>query len=175
MELELQGEDVPTANGRWIVVCICGLLGAVFLWRRLSGRSRNLPPGPKGWPVIGNLLDLGLYPHQSLQKLADKYGPVMFMSLGSVPTLVVSSKELAREILKHQDQDFSFRPKSTMGELVMYKSSDMVFSPVGEYWRYLRKISANEVFHTKRLSELEVRFLTCRSQDNPRETRYCNA
>ncbi|OWM71911.1 hypothetical protein CDL15_Pgr017794 [Punica granatum] len=46
-----------------------------------------LPPGPRPFPVIGNLLELGDQPHQSLTKLAKTYGPIMRLKLGSMTTM----------------------------------------------------------------------------------------
>ncbi|KAI6669983.1 hypothetical protein NL676_004868 [Syzygium grande] len=45
--------------------------------------SRKLPPGPTGWPVIGALPLLGNMPHVALAKMAKKYGPVMYLKMGT--------------------------------------------------------------------------------------------
>ncbi|MFS7910595.1 putative indoleacetaldoxime dehydratase [Helianthus anomalus] len=51
--------------------------------------GKNLPPSPWKLPVIGNLHQLGSHPHRALQALSQKYGPVMHLHFGSVPTLIV--------------------------------------------------------------------------------------
>ncbi|KAF2320268.1 hypothetical protein GH714_026542 [Hevea brasiliensis] len=35
----------------------------------LGRRTKKLPPGPPGWPIIGNIFDLGTEPHRALQEL----------------------------------------------------------------------------------------------------------
>jgi hypothetical protein len=40
----------------WIVLAVTVL--AVEQWRKRSKRSLPFPPGPRGLPVIGNVLDL---------------------------------------------------------------------------------------------------------------------
>lgn len=42
----------------------------------------KIPPGPSPLPIIGNLLELGNKPHQSLAKLAKIHGPIMSLKLG---------------------------------------------------------------------------------------------
>ncbi|KAL0425894.1 UNVERIFIED_CONTAM: Labd-13Z-ene-9,15,16-triol synthase, chloroplastic [Sesamum radiatum] len=72
-------------------------------------KSANLPPGPNPLPIIGNILELGGKPHQSLAKLSNIYGPLMRLKLGSMTTVVVSSPEMAKIVLQKYDQLFSSR------------------------------------------------------------------
>lgn len=61
-------------------VCLVGLalyLVAQLVWRKTA----LLPPGPPGWPLIGNLLDLrtnALY--KTLGTMSSKYGECMLTS-----------------------------------------------------------------------------------------------
>ncbi|KAK1363200.1 hypothetical protein POM88_038761 [Heracleum sosnowskyi] len=59
-----------------------------------------MPPSPSRQPVLGNFHQLGLLPHRNLRYLAQKHGPIMLLYLGSVPTLVLSSVDAAREVMK---------------------------------------------------------------------------
>ncbi|GLT25809.1 hypothetical protein SLA2020_009140 [Shorea laevis] len=62
------------------------------------------PSHPPGWPVFGNIFDLGTIPHQTLYFLRPKYGPVIGLKLGSVNTLVIQSAKAATELFKNHDQ-----------------------------------------------------------------------
>ncbi|GLJ19392.1 hypothetical protein SUGI_0349400 [Cryptomeria japonica] len=133
------------------------LLIIIIFLKQKSKRSLSLPlpPGPPGWPFIGNLLQLGDKPHQSLHLLAKKYGPLMTIRLGRQTTLVVSSSSMAREVLKNNDQSFSSRTTNTAVRVFAYQGTSLVWSPYGPRWRLLRKICNTEIFSTKRLDTLQ--------------------
>eukprot|EP01018_Ginkgo_biloba_P032885 Gb_28863 [translate_table: standard] len=110
-----------------------------------------LPPGPPGLPVIGNLHQFGNLAHRSLRDLADKYGPIMYLRLGSVPTVVVSSPEIAKEVRKAHDLIFANRPETGAGKYTGYDSTDVAFAPYGPYWRHVRKVFVLELVTPKRI------------------------
>ncbi|RAL42454.1 hypothetical protein DM860_016741 [Cuscuta australis] len=118
-------------------------------------RELNLPPGPKPWPVIGNLNLIGSLPHRSIHDLSVKYGPIMQLRFGSFPVVVGSSVEMAKIFLKTMDINFLDRPKTAAGKYTAYNYSDMTWSQYGPYWRQARRMFAVELFSTKRLDSYE--------------------
>ncbi|KAG6528843.1 hypothetical protein ZIOFF_011035 [Zingiber officinale] len=127
-----------------------------FLRRTQSRKSPThlLPPSPPTLPVIGNLHQLsGSLPHRILQELSTKYGPVMLLHFGSVPTVIVSSPTAAEEVLKSRDVAFATRPHTTVTHRLFYGNQDLVFSKYGEQWRQLRRIATVHLLsHTRVLS-----------------------
>ncbi|KAF3438767.1 hypothetical protein FNV43_RR21531 [Rhamnella rubrinervis] len=139
---------------------LCVLLLSVLLLFKLrngsSGKSKlNLPPSPPGLPLIGNLHQLGSLPHQSLRALSQKYGPLMLLRLGQVPTLVVSSADMVREITKNHDIAFCNRPKTIATDLFFSRCKDVVFTSYGEFWRQTRKLCVLELLSLKRVQEFQ--------------------
>ncbi|XP_026432067.1 cytochrome P450 71B34-like [Papaver somniferum] len=119
--------------------------------------SPNFPPSPPKLPIIGNLHQLACKPpHLALHKLSQKYGPVMLLKLGSVPTLVITSAEAAEQVLKTYDLDFCTRPPLAGPERLSYHYLDIAFVPYGEYWREMRKICFLEFFCTKKVQSFKV-------------------
>ncbi|WKA10254.1 hypothetical protein VitviT2T_027834 [Vitis vinifera] len=124
----------------------------LFLLFLLRNRRRTpLPPGPPGLPLIGNLLQLDKSaPHIYLWRLSKQYGPLMILRLGFVPTLVVSSARMAKEVMKTHDLEFSGRPSLLGLRKLSYNGLDVAFSPYNDYWREMRKICVLHLFNSKR-------------------------
>lgn len=120
------------------------------------GNSKHrVPPSPARLPFIGNLHQLGSLPHQSFRALAQKYGPLMLLRLGQVPTLVVSSADMVGEITKNHDIAFCNRPKTIATDLFFSRCKDVVFTSYGEFWRQTRKLCVLELLSHKRVQEFQ--------------------
>ncbi|KAK7268394.1 hypothetical protein RIF29_21092 [Crotalaria pallida] len=111
----------------------------------------KLPPGPTRLPIIGNLLELGEKPHQSLAKLAKTHGPVMSLKLGQVTSVVISSAEMAKEVLQTHDNFLSNRPIPQSVSVLNHEHYSLAFIPVTPLWRDLRKICNTQLFSHKSL------------------------
>ncbi|GKB21521.1 7-ethoxycoumarin O-deethylase-like protein [Tanacetum coccineum] len=115
------------------------------------GKSKNLPPGPTPLSIIGNLYQLGKNPHQSLAELAKIHGPIMFLKLGRINTLVISSAVAAKLVLQKQDLTFSNRFVSDIIHAHNHFQESVVWLPIGAKWRSLRKLLNSNIFSGKRL------------------------
>uniref|UniRef100_A0A7N0TPY9 Ent-kaurene oxidase n=1 Tax=Kalanchoe fedtschenkoi TaxID=63787 RepID=A0A7N0TPY9_KALFE len=79
-------------------------IGALFLILvRNLVRKRRLksPPAVPGWPLIGNLLEMNEKepPHLTFSRLAERYGPIYRLRLGSTTLFVLNSVDVAREAM----------------------------------------------------------------------------
>ncbi|PIA30307.1 hypothetical protein AQUCO_05600023v1 [Aquilegia coerulea] len=74
----------------------------------------------------------------------------MLLHLGKIPTLVVSSVDIARDVMKTYDHVFSSRPKSEFLKRLFY-GKDIAFAPYGEYWRQVRKICVLQLLSAKKV------------------------
>ncbi|KAL6201991.1 hypothetical protein ACLB2K_025702 [Fragaria x ananassa] len=120
-----------------------------------SGSKLKLPPSPTRLPLIGNLHQLGTLPHRSLGTLSKRHGPLMLLHMGQVPTLVVSSAEMAKEVMKTHDTVFSSRPKTTAANILVYGCYDIGYAPYGDYWRQVRKLCVLELLSLKRVQQFQ--------------------
>ncbi|CAN0892017.1 Costunolide synthase [Linum grandiflorum] len=111
----------------------------------------RVPPGPPKLPVIGNLHQLKSPPHRSLAELASKHGPIMRLQLGQLTTTVISSADLARDILTTHDVTFANRPITAGNRILSYGLLDIGFAPYGPYWRQLRKICKSDLLSSGRV------------------------
>ncbi|XP_017672518.1 PREDICTED: cytochrome P450 1A5-like [Lepidothrix coronata] len=101
------------------------------------------PPGPRGYPILGNVLELRKDTHLALTKLSQKYGDVMEVRIGMRPVLVLSGLETIKQALVKQGEDFKGRPDLHSFRYVADGQS-MAFSPdSGEVWKARRKLAQN--------------------------------
>ena len=84
-----------------------------------GNQQEKTPPGPWGLPFIGSIHHLlTSQPQAALRELAEKHGPVMYLRLGQVDTVVVSSPEAAQEVLRANDISFASRPSLLATDII---------------------------------------------------------
>ncbi|XP_002731713.1 cytochrome P450 2U1-like [Saccoglossus kowalevskii] len=142
---------------------IAYILSAVIvlasLWM-VFGRTRNLPPGPMGLPLVGSILTLRKYQllHDGLADLRTVYGDVFSMRLGSRLFVVLNGYDAIREAFVGQSDHFSDRPEMlSMWKAITNHGRGIVGSS-GSRWKKSRKFAQGVLRHfgiTTRKANLE--------------------
>ncbi|XP_019428972.1 PREDICTED: geraniol 8-hydroxylase-like isoform X2 [Lupinus angustifolius] len=117
----------------------------------LKKGNHNLPPGPSLLTILGNLNEFWKKPQQTMAKLANVYGPIMCLKLGYSTSVIISSPDMAKEVLQTHDLLFSDRTIPQVATSLNHDLLSLPFLPVSPLWRDLRKICNNELFASKTL------------------------
>ena len=134
-----------------ILVSITALALAYKLYQRLR---LKLPPGPHPWPILGNLSKIKPVRFRCFAEWSQTYGPIMSVWLGSNLHVIVSSSELAKEVLKENDQQMADRNMSRSSARFTRDGNDLVWANYGPHYVKVRKVCTIELFTPKRLEAL---------------------
>nr|AYM55651.1 cytochrome p450 [Croton stellatopilosus] len=146
-----------------IVVLASAVILSFLIQKLRNKRNSNLPPAPKGLPLIGNLHQFdSSTSHFQFWQLSKKYGALMSLKFGSAQVLVVSSSKMAKQIMKTHHLKFSNRPTNLALQRFSYDGLDLAFAPCNSYSIEMKKIcmvhllSSSRVKSFRPIREFEV-------------------
>ncbi|OAY66825.1 Trans-cinnamate 4-monooxygenase, partial [Ananas comosus] len=117
---------------------LLGLFAAVMVAivvAKLAGKRFRLPPGPSAMPVVGNWLQVGDdLNHRNLMAMARRFGDVFLLRMGVRNLVVVSTPELAREVLHTQGVEFGSRTRNVVLDIFTGQGQDMVVQQNRKGW-----------------------------------------
>ncbi|KAM5152289.1 cytochrome P450 2K1-like [Mantella aurantiaca] len=113
----------------------------ILYWINGSKKSKGkMPPGPKPFPIIGNLNLVNLKkPQESLMELSEKYGEIFTIHFGPKKMVVISGHSALKEALINQADDFGERADMPLYKL-LNKEKGILFSN-GESWKAIRRFA----------------------------------
>ncbi|KAL0328789.1 UNVERIFIED_CONTAM: cytochrome [Sesamum calycinum] len=143
------------------ILLLC--LAAFFLrlwwryWSATGGGPRNLPPGPPGWPLVGNLFQVILQRRHFIyvvRDLREKYGPIFTMQMGQRTLVIITSSELIHEALVQKGPLFASRPADSPIRLIFSVGKCAINSAeYGPLWRSLRRNFVTELINPTRIKQ----------------------
>ncbi|KAG6545631.1 hypothetical protein Mapa_012985 [Marchantia paleacea] len=131
-----------------LIVAVVAVVSIGVLKIGMKRRKYNMPPSPRSYPLIKNMLEMrGGEMQEKWWSLAQtKNWPVMSFYFTSKPIIIVSSPEATKEMLVTKGNLFNSRDKYTYLNLGLRMSPDgksergALFTPHGPAWKITRKI-----------------------------------
>ncbi|RDB27681.1 hypothetical protein Hypma_003239 [Hypsizygus marmoreus] len=159
-----------------IILGLSGGLACITLYllsAKLRARS-PLPPGPRGFPIIGNMLDMPKdYEWIHWAKHKDLYGPISTVHVLTTRLIIINDLQTALDLLETKSSIYSNRPTFPFaGELIGW-NRQMILSQYDDRFRLMRKYvkafigTKSAIESHKNLQEVETKYFLARILDNP--------
>jgi phenylacetate 2-hydroxylase len=126
----------------WIAVIIVVFLLFKFLNSTDIPKIHGLPE-PSGWPIFGNLFELGDNHAKALSQMAKKFGPVFQVRMGNRRIIVANSYDSIKELWLRNQSALISRPElHTFHNIVSSQGLSIGTSPWDESCKQRRKAAA---------------------------------
>ncbi|XP_073530112.1 cytochrome P450 2K4-like isoform X3 [Phyllobates terribilis] len=127
-----------------LVTVLLSIIVILFLAKAFKnqkqGNYKNFPPGPKPFPIIGNILTMDMSkPYKTFMELSKTYGPVFSVQIGMTKSVVLCGYEAVKDALINHGDVFADRPQAPVTTKVL-KNYGVVFSN-GENWKVMRRFA----------------------------------
>lgn len=141
--------DIPAWRLAVVTVLVSPIVFALafYLWvtpnTLKDSRRKNLPPGPRGLPFLGNFIPLSnaeTFRFQA-QKWAKQYGDVFYTKMGGADYIYLSSPTAVKELMDKKSGIYSSRPPAPLASDVASAGRRQLFMPYGPRYRVVRKIA----------------------------------
>uniref|UniRef100_A0A1I8J369 Cytochrome n=2 Tax=Macrostomum lignano TaxID=282301 RepID=A0A1I8J369_9PLAT len=148
-----QNRQMLLKAGDWLLGCAqnrplllltgvaSGAAAVALLLRAVRRRKKSeppLPPGPRGWPVLGSLPSMDpTRMHESIARLCDQYGPLISYRLGAQRFVIVNDLAMADEML--QDENYTGRCQAAIFQR-QSGGCGLLFSE-GPLWKMHRRLA----------------------------------
>ncbi len=116
----------------------------------------KLPPGPRGLPVFGSLLELRQDTHLAIDRLARRHGDICLLRFGSVPTVIISHPDLLQETFGRPE--LADRWVSEIMD-ILSSQKDLVLAPYGDRWRQMQRFANRELLSARNLDNMRERHI----------------
>ncbi|XP_071816908.1 cytochrome P450 2U1-like isoform X2 [Apostichopus japonicus] len=102
-------------------------------------RSDHVPPGPKGWPIIGNAFTMtGENLYATLTEYSRTYGGIFSLQLGPKLVIILNTLDVAKEAYVDQASAFSKRFMPPAIRYIVGQEGSLIFGD-GPIWKEQRK------------------------------------
>ena len=116
----------------------------------------KLPPGPRGLPVFGSLLEIRSDTHLAIDRLVKRYGDICLLRFGSVPTVIISDAALLHEAFSRAD--LADRWVSVIMD-TLSGQKDLVLAPYGDHWRQMQRFANRELLSARNIENVRERHI----------------
>ncbi|THH15921.1 hypothetical protein EW146_g4631 [Bondarzewia mesenterica] len=139
--VHLDGTDFPLAIPAVALTCLV-LLGFIHR-RRRSEQDLKLPPGPPGYPFIGNLLQVAKAerPHLLFPEWSREYGNMVQFSVFGFQSILVNKLSIANDLLEKRGAIYSDRPNMVLENELLGWDAAMPTMRYGAQFRKHRRLS----------------------------------
>ena len=115
---------------------------AYMAFRKIPKDLKHLP-GPKGYPFLGSVLEFPKeFSYHKFKEWSDQYGPIFQVNILGKPHVIISSEDMANDLLALRGAHYSDRPPIVMLHELISATGNLGTSPLNKYWRNSRKLSA---------------------------------